>query len=162
MGRCKELGKLYTGANSMIALKSEEWEQGDEGWYHKKCDAYSDKYHCPMCGVADPSSFTWGDIEKHIREQGYDKDEYFGWNWSDNGEYINRQVWNGTEDWYVAVWWSPGGSEGWYVHVDRLWTEKGVDDRFDYRCGKTILLGKFWSMERAQEVTQALTEYIYK
>ena len=132
-----------------------DWDYDEQRYYHRFCDAYAEDHKCLMCQTPTPDSFTWNDVLEFIREEGFDKDEYFSLSPVDRG-YLDRQVWDGGIDiWCIPVYWMVGGSEGYYVHVDRLIIDEGNGNR-----SQLMLLGKFWDKERAKEAVVAISEFI--
>lgn len=92
---------------------------------------------------------TWGDVEKFVKKAGLDKSEYFH---IDVPSMRDQVVWDEKGIRWIAVWWVRGGSEGWYVHVERVVSH-----------GERIpaMLGKFWSAQEAAAAATALTRLFY-
>lgn len=129
-----------------------QWDYTEQKYYHIFCDSFAAGYKCPICDLTTPDSFTWGDILEFIRQKGCDRDEYFHFARYDVEDLVDCQVWNDSI-WQIAVYWVKGDSEGWYVHIDEVYS----------RCStrKLILLGKFWDTDRAAAACRDVTEFIY-
>jgi hypothetical protein len=111
----------------------------------------------------DPMKMTWDDVEKFVKAAGLDKDEYF--HLYTSGGIGHREealrktvVWDEKGIRNVAVWWTPGANEGYYLQVDRrLFSESGrggVDHH-------VAMLGKFWSPARAAFASDLLVRLFY-
>ena len=93
---------------------------------------------------------TWGDVDKFIREQNLDDDEYFEVHtvfrhqhedWKKESVYADRIRW-------IAVYWVVGGSEGYYVHIETRECET--------QKAELVFLGKFWDVTRAEQAANLL------
>jgi hypothetical protein len=93
---------------------------------------------------------TWGELYKALRDAGYGDDEYINPSYHYDDKNADQQpIWD-TYVRYIACFWVVGNSEGYYVHIDRVLAKdiyKGVRELVP----QTMILGKFWQWERAQE-----------
>lgn len=94
---------------------------------------------------------TWRTVLQFIEEMGFDEDEYF-YLYSLKRSYIDQPIWDQQQ--WIAVFWVIGGSEGYYVHVEKRWNDESGEH------AELILLGKFWQWERAQEATLSVQLFI--
>lgn len=132
-----------------------EWDLPEQKWYHKTCYAYAGKedHECPLCGARDPWSFRWSDVMDWIIENGFHSDEYFGYQNVD----LDREVFDVPESpRWVAVYWVEGASEGFRVHVEPVHPAKGQT----IPNGGYGLIGKFWSLARAEEAVKGLQRFV--
>lgn len=107
--------------------------------------------------ASDSIPNTWGELLEALAAAGYAKDEYLkasckyehpGWR--------DMAIWDEATRW-IACFWVVGGSEGYYCHIERQTVAE--DDR---KYSEVMLLGKFWTQERAQECAnyaQSLVNY---
>jgi len=98
----------------------------------------------------DVQKLTWGDVDKFIRENGYDDEEYFEAHTifrHQNARWQEKPVFDKNIRW-IAVYWVVGTSEGYYVHVETRECET--------QKAELVLLGKFWDQAHAEEVSNAL------
>lgn len=58
---------------------------------------------------------------------------------------------------WVAVYWVEGGSEGYYLHVDRLIYDQALDKLVAYN----IATGKYWQKEDAGKAVELLTPFVH-
>lgn len=65
-------------------------------------------------------------------------------------------VWDGAH--WIAVWWTPGGSEGYYIHIDRRVSVPG-EQQHGTRV-ETAALGKVWDATTAASLCQHLQQLI--
>jgi hypothetical protein len=102
-----------------------------------------------ISGYVD-SPQTLEGVQEFIKAQGLEEDEYFNL----SSRYGRSEPLTGSDLLYtpgtrwIAVFCVEGGSEGYYVHVERISNDKEMD------C---IFLGKFWQRERAMEAVTLLT-----
>lgn len=94
---------------------------------------------------------TWRSELQFIKEMGFDEDEFFHL-YSLKRSYMDQPIWDHQQ--WVSVFWVIGGSEGYYVHVEKRWTDESGEH------AELILLGKFWQWERAQEAAQSVQLFI--
>jgi hypothetical protein len=93
---------------------------------------------------------TLAGVMEFIKAQKLADDEYFSMSF----DYKNNRQHEGDEPLYaedtrwIGVFCVEGGSEGYYVHVERISGEHEMDN---------IFLGKFWSAKRAMEAVTLLT-----
>lgn len=126
-------------------------------WYHQSCDFYMG-YHkegfCPVCGQPSPHLLTPRMLCQWLRKYGYDEEYWsiddFDYAKNQKIDIIDQHIFT-PNDSTVMVYMIPGGSEGYYVHVER-WTEKGT---------QRLMLGKFWDPQLAMEAVSRLTGLIY-
>ena len=143
----------------MEAVKEEKkmvWDIEKQAWHCEKCNAFIGsrdlEQHCPACRQETPDHFTWDDVYNYGKTSGFEDDEYLSFRSYGDDEYdTSLQVWK-PETQRIIVFWVPGGSEGYYVHIAEI--QDG--SRFRERG-----LGKYWTAERAAEVTDALTRFVY-
>lgn len=96
---------------------------------------------------------SWGDFMEFVREHHLEREEYFSLS---NGTKNDEPLWGKHTRW-IAVYWVEGGSEGYYVHVDRLdWNESTQVTE-----ATTMALGKFWSKASAAIAVTYLTPFVY-
>lgn len=99
---------------------------------------------------------TFADLEAYIRRKGLDRDEYFS---TDRRRCPDPALPLETDDSrWLSCYWVRGGSEGWYVHVDRITPDP---DRIEGYRSEILFIGKFWTPERAAEVVTAVTGFLY-
>ena len=97
-----------------------------------------------------------------IREQGFDRDEYFATSTPQIGKQTELQdpIWGeGTAD--VSVYWVTGQSEGYYVHVERRYHSDELNTGYYANSAELVLTGKFWKWERAEEAVIAIQRFIH-
>lgn len=103
---------------------------------------------------------TWQDLNDALCAQGFDEDEYLSLSWRDwyeTPDYRNLPIFDNNAHW-ISAYAVRGGSEGWYVHIDKI----VVAGRFSgTKTCETMLLAKFWSLDRALECVNAATRLIY-
>lgn len=104
---------------------------------------------------------TWGRLLDFIREAGLDRDEYFHltapYDLYEKGRreaFLRQRVWDEAR--WIGVFWCVGGSEGYYVHVERLWYEVDPKNTNPPLLRDLVLLGKFWDWRRAEEAANAV------
>ena len=133
------------------------WEAlyDSQEWYHKSCDIVTPYkaavQRCCGCQQATPDHFSWNDLAVYVKSENMDDEEYFNFETTGRAVNMDEQIFT-KETARIIVYWSPGSSEGYYVHVSRLTRENKVVD---------IALGKYWSPETAAETAKKLTTFIY-
>lgn len=103
----------------------------------------------------DPMLMTWHDALEFVKAAGLDLDEYFHMSPGIDKE-TRKSVWDEKGVRNIAVWWAPGGSEGYYVHVDRQLIQIGEVSRHE-----PAMLGKFWSPARAAFASEIMVRLFY-
>jgi hypothetical protein len=124
-------------------------------WSHKRIGAWL------RDNLKRPDEMTWRKLLDFIHQAGFARDEYFSWSFDydlgPGGDALKDQpVWMDAR--WLSAWWCVGGSEGYYVHVERIY---GVGpqpaDAMDRRVERQlVLLGKFWDAGRAEEAANAI------
>jgi hypothetical protein len=114
-------------------------------------DDFATCKYCPL---------TWEELYAFIRAEKLDEEEYFSNKDYENGwdSFKHEEVYTCNDTRrvrWIATWWTPGGSEGYYVHVEEIGT-KGHED---YQ--KTRLLGKFWSIDSAEQAVNKISRFIH-
>jgi len=102
---------------------------------------------------------TWDDALEFVKATGLDTDEYFQISRGGGADEENLRktvIWDEKGLRNIVVWWAPGGSEGYYVHVDREFSQAGERHRYE-----RAMLGKFWSPERAAFASGILVRLFY-
>lgn len=99
-----------------------------------------------------PREMTWGDLDKFVREQKLDQDEYFLLGSTTNHE---AAIW-GPDTRNIAVWLAPGQNEGYYLHVEEVVKYKERQPVHVGRAG-----GKYWSVESGMVALQKITAFVY-
>lgn len=96
---------------------------------------------------------TIEDLMKFVADSRLDKEEYFCLAMS-----IKRsdEIWLPDTRW-IAVYWVEGGSEGYYVHIDRIDYSKERDNFIVTR----LALGKYWAKASAGMAVLLLTPFVY-
>jgi hypothetical protein len=95
---------------------------------------------------------TWGDVMEFVTMNGLHHEEYFS---LCQGVKATDEVWKDAR--WVAVYWVEGGSEGYYLHIDRIvWNEERQVNET-----QTYALGKFWSKASAAVAVTWLTPFVY-
>ena len=107
---------------------------------------------------------NWGEVDAFIRANKLDQEEYFTFCWPyDYRKRVDADklpVWGDRTRW-IAVYMVEGGSEGWYVHVERVNVPEGAGEIHSAYETESIMLGKFWDHERALEAVAMLTRFVY-
>jgi hypothetical protein len=93
-----------------------------------------------------------GILAQFIQDNGLDDSEYFGphptfHDYAD--DWRGKELYTKETHW-LAVYWVVGGSEGYYVHVDRI----------DYEKRELVFLGKFWGHDEAMWATILVSRLI--
>jgi hypothetical protein len=98
------------------------------------------------------SEFTWKILARMANEAGYGDDEYCGLSTATKTENFDagKPVWD-DQTTRVACYAVMGGSEGYYTHVERQVGNERL----------LVILGKFWSMNRALEFANWATKTVY-
>lgn len=102
---------------------------------------------------------TWDDALDFVIAAGLDRDEYFRFSTlgSADSERLRKTIiWDEKGLRYIAVWWAPGSSEGYYVHVDREFSRAAEGHRYE-----RAMVGKFWSPARAAFASEILVRFFY-
>jgi hypothetical protein len=109
-------------------------------------------------------NLTWGQLEAFINEAGFANDEYFHltapYDLFETGRkeaFLRQRVWEQAH--WMGVFWVVGGSEGFYVHVERMWYEEDPSHRADPAPPlkrDLVFVGKFWDWRRAEEAVNAV------
>lgn len=96
---------------------------------------------------------TYGDLMEYVKANRIDQEEYFSLS---QGVKAEEPIWSPTTVW-IAVYWVEGGSEGYYVHVDR------IEDReaLGHRVSTVMACGKFWAKASASLAVTYLTPFVY-
>ena len=127
------------------------WEFKEQAWYHKPCDVYvpgdATDQRCLICRQRTPDAHTWADLDAFVKAEGLDADEYFSF---DRDLNPNHQIFCPASA-HVLVYWRPGGSEGYYLHIDR----QGADGLHN------MALGKFWGAAAAAAAAEKVTRFVY-
>ena len=103
---------------------------------------------------------TWRELHESLAAAGFADDEYLSLAYDLRGQW-DDDVWGKVGDeWtrWIACYWVEGGSEGWYVHIDRMLPKGGAENGFD---STPMVLGKFWDWERAEKCAQFATRLVY-
>lgn len=98
-------------------------------------------------------TMTWNELEAWMRRSGLDKDEYVAnfWRYDGRPALGDTKVWDGDAGVrWISVFWVVGGSEGYYVHIERIMHGQPEDRR------ECMLLAKFWDVERAEACVAAV------
>jgi len=131
------------------------WLTPCQQWFHQSCNAYvTDEGFCPICGTPTPHCFTRRQLHDRIHKTHLDE-EYFEVQedyTKPDYDYNNEQLWTDNTAW-IAVYVVKGGSEGFYVHVDRL--DRIVNGR------TMLLLGKYFDLEKAEEAVRRISRWVY-
>lgn len=158
--------KAKAAAKSETPTHSFEWDVDRQQWYCKACDLFIEKttYRCHGCGKWTPDSLTWWNVMDFIKKEKLDQAEYFMisgiYHPAERVKVFNSQVWNEDPYWsertcYIPVYWVVGGSEGYYVHVDRMWSNGNGSGEVT-----SILLGKFWGIDEAEGAVGKIQRFI--
>lgn len=70
--------------------------------------------------------------------------------------YGNKPVWDDNTRW-IAVYWVIGGSEGYYIHVERIMRPSDASGNYMRRWA---MVGKVYNQDQAILVTSALQRFI--
>lgn len=103
----------------------------------------------------DPGLLSVDDVAQFIRQAKLLAADYF--DYASTSVETDREgpLWASGVRW-VAVYMVQGGSEGWYVHVDRIKAGKN-----GARTADAVLIGKYWQPEPALLAVSVLTRFIY-
>jgi hypothetical protein len=159
-GKCLGLrgfGSTFEGRP--VALPDWWWNFSAQKWQHLPCGAEAlvgshEPPFCPKCEVRNPEVRTVGDLMELVQRHALDADEYFsphdwqGVTLRDRGQVLRDPLWLKNTKW-IAVFWVVGGSEGYYVHVERVQSPEAHGPA----TIQDIALGKFWDRERAAFAT---------
>lgn len=95
-----------------------------------------------------------GDLMKFVADHGLGQEEYFA---AESKLSSEEPLWKEDTRW-IAVFWVEGGSEGYYVHVERLNINKELGGEL---VAQNLALGKYWSKGSASIAVTLLTPFVY-